>query len=68
MSTSTISSLIAVGVLMVLVLLFAILILVKRQTTYVLVSETCQITYIMFAYILYISIIYCILYTCRYKM
>lgn len=39
MSTSTISSLIAVGALMVLVLLFAILILVKRQTTYVLVSD-----------------------------
>ena len=37
MSTSTISSLIIVGTLMVLVLLFAILILVKRQTTYVLV-------------------------------
>ena len=38
MSTSTITSLIAVGALMALVLLFAILILVKRQTTYVLVS------------------------------
>ena len=48
MSTSTISSLIAVGALMVLVLLFAILILVKRQTTYVLVSDIylkCNIYY-----------------------
>ena len=47
MSTSTITSLIAVGALMALVLLFAILILVKRQTTYVLVS----LSYIKFLYV-----------------
>ena len=39
MSKSTISSVIGVGALMVLVLLFAILILVKQQSTYVLVSD-----------------------------